>query len=585
MFSTVLALLGTGVWPLAATPVPQNAKTVENTPVPTALIAGVVVDGATGRPIPGALVNVNANRIPGVLADPLGRFIFPAIPAGVYVLTAAKGGYAAAEGPAPDYRVTAADGQRVLDVRMKLWRLASISGTVTDERGDPVVRAQVYAFRWLANGDASTPTRTASVFTDDRGLYRLFQLPPADYVVAAGRKDLPSIGEIATLSASTSAVVAPRSQAQTAPTPVELMDASATVLPPRFHPDAPSFRDATTLRLSPGDERTGIDIMLAPRRVVPVSGVIGGEVERLTLRADDFHLTPIVDGEPVPGLASYVLESFQPQGGFTFKAVPHGNYLLTATSIANVETAPTGRRRVDAADQLPYWASLPVTVAGDGVAGLQLVIRPGVRVSGQTTFVGVTPPAAAAMESFRLTFWPLTGLGQLGAARVAADGSFSAVGLVPGGYTAEIQSDASLLHVKTFVAGGVDVTDLPFVVGSEPIGNVQVTLAGAGDYASITGSVRQLPGAQDDVAVFLFPADRRFWSDPRAAGRRFKSTVAKANGAFEFSSLMPGEYLVVASTDPVTSNWRSTARLDALSRLAERIVLMSGEARVITVAR
>jgi len=85
--------------------------------------------------------------------------------------------------------------------------------------------------------------------------------------------------------------------------------------------------------------------------------------------------------------------------------------------------------------------------------------------------------------------------------------------------------------------------------------------------------------------VFLFPADRRYWSDPRPAGRRFRSTIAKENGSFEFSNLMPGEYMIVASAEPVTSNWRSTARLDALSRIAQRLVLMSGDARVITVAR
>jgi hypothetical protein len=573
---------------LAGTPVPKVATTVENTPVPdqTALIAGVVVDGATGRPIPGALVNVNANRIPGVFTDAIGRFVFPAIPAATYDLTATKAGYATADSPRSNYRVQAADSRRLLNIRIKLWRLASVSGAVTDERGDPIVRAEVFAFRWIANGDAATPTRVGVARTDDRGMYRIFELPPADYIIGAAQKDLPSIGDITALSAATTAVVASRSQMPSTPAAAELMVGPASVFPPRFYPASQSFRDATTLRLAPGDDRTGIDIVLASRRVVPVSGVVSLNADRLTLRAEDFRLTPVVDGEPVTGLATYVLDDLlEATGAFTFKAVPYGTYLLTAANIANVEIKPTGRRRVDIADQLPYWASLPVTVGGDGIAGLQLVMRPGVRVGGFLNFVGAPRPTAELLENFRLVFWPLTDRAQMGGARLEADASFSVRGMVPGAYTTDFQGDATGLHVKSFVAGGVDVTDLPFVVGTEPVGDVQITLVGAADYASILGNVRQSAGAPEDISVFLFPADRRLWSDPRAAGRRFKAIAATESGAFAISDLVPGEYLIAASAEPVTSNWRSTARLDAMSRMADRIVLSPGEKRAITLVR
>jgi hypothetical protein len=90
-----------------------------------------------------------------------------------------------------------------VDVRIKLWRLASVNGRVTDDRGDPVVRAEVVALRWLSTGDSSAPSRVAFARTDDRGVYRLFDLPAGDYLIGAGRKDLPTIGDIVALSAPT----------------------------------------------------------------------------------------------------------------------------------------------------------------------------------------------------------------------------------------------------------------------------------------------------------------------------------------------------------------------------------------------
>jgi len=578
VFSTVLALLGTGVWLLAGTPVPKVAKTVENTPVPaqagTALIAGVVVDGATGRPIPGALVSLNSRELPNVFADALGRFVFPGVRPGSYEPGASKPGYAVSESDGRRGRIAVSDGQRSVDVRIKLWRLASVNGRVTDDRGDPVVRAEVVALRWLSTGDSSAPSRVAFARTDDRGVYRLFDLPPGDYLIGAGRKDLPTIGDIVALSAPTTAVVAPRSSKSVAPLSRDQADSAVSVFPPRFYASAQTYRDAMTVALAPGDDRLGIDIALVARPVVRVSGSIITDGAPVKLSANEFVLTPVIDGKLSFGLASYVLETLEPNGGFAFDAVPHGTYQLNVLSADAAELA----------DRLPYWATLPVTVTGDGVDGLQLVLRPGLRLSGSLSFVpGARPASEAIVGSLGLTFWPIDTPATLGGARIEADGSF-AVRVVPGRYWVDIQSAANGLHVKSLTVSGIDLTDLPVDVGNEPLQGMQVTVAGLADYAAIKGTVRQMAGSQDDSSVLLFPADRRLWPEPRAASRRFRVAETGASGAFAFAEIVPGEYLL-AATDSPPGNWRTVSRLDALARGATRIFVLPGESRVVAVTR
>jgi hypothetical protein len=62
--------------------------------------------------------------------------------------------------------------------------IAAVSGTVSDEAGEPVVGVEIRVFerRYLAGRKRLVAGGTQ--FTDDRGVYRLGTLPPGDYIVA-----------------------------------------------------------------------------------------------------------------------------------------------------------------------------------------------------------------------------------------------------------------------------------------------------------------------------------------------------------------------------------------------------------------
>src|SRR3954468_17353681 len=119
----------------------------------SAVVAGHVVDANTGRPVAGAVIwaaGSAASSTPGasspvrVMTNAAGLFVFRGLEAGSLVLTAAKGGYVnsrAGQGR-PDgsaQPIDIAAGTRITDVKIRIWRCASISGTVLDELGDPAV--------------------------------------------------------------------------------------------------------------------------------------------------------------------------------------------------------------------------------------------------------------------------------------------------------------------------------------------------------------------------------------------------------------------------------------------------------------
>jgi len=81
-------------------------------------------------------------------------------------------------------------GQRILDLKIDAPRGGAIEGTVLDEAGVPIPTSQVTAWQRIYVGGvpqfvAATNTPSRAI-TDDRGRYRLYGLPPGDYVVSGG---------------------------------------------------------------------------------------------------------------------------------------------------------------------------------------------------------------------------------------------------------------------------------------------------------------------------------------------------------------------------------------------------------------
>jgi hypothetical protein len=186
-----------------------GAQSQQQAPV---AIGGVVIESATGRPLsrvslelrpyqppppPGVppppplppTAPVSEARYPGITNDN-GQFVFRNVPPGRYTLTASRNGYVHSDygqrGPnGKAVPLTVAAGQPVTGIQLFITRAAAISGHVYDSKGAPFPYMQMHARRVTYTGGRRTLTITGSTYTDDQGEYRIYGLPPGQYVLSA----------------------------------------------------------------------------------------------------------------------------------------------------------------------------------------------------------------------------------------------------------------------------------------------------------------------------------------------------------------------------------------------------------------
>ncbi len=265
-------------------------------------IVGRIVEDHTGSPLASAGVRIFKADAPSVLADldtdAAGRFEAPGLPAGDYRVEVSKPNFV----PATVRLRAAGDEAPSAPVIVRLVRCGAFTGTVADHDGQPVRKASVFAIPKPAAGLPMRPfdLRISGTYaqTDERGQYRLYNLPPGEYAIAA------SIG-------ASSISVGMTGGSQT----VSRLGSRVV-----FYPAAAQVQ---YFKVSGGEEFHNIDFSIQPTNL----SVVEGKVE-----------SPQTDGEfwlaltPVdqPGFAVAVTVT-QANGGFRFEGVPSGSYHLLAS--------------------------------------------------------------------------------------------------------------------------------------------------------------------------------------------------------------------------------------------------------------
>jgi carboxypeptidase family protein len=154
-------------------------------------ISGKVVDALSGAPLTRCSVEItptdNGSASLSVETGSDGLFAFDGLSQGKYGLSASKRGYLTQNYEEHDDFSTAivvGPGLKSDEIIFKVVPQAVITGVVTDERGEPVRRAQVRLFKDEdRSGIRSTVVRQA-VGTDDRGVYELARIDPGNYYLA-----------------------------------------------------------------------------------------------------------------------------------------------------------------------------------------------------------------------------------------------------------------------------------------------------------------------------------------------------------------------------------------------------------------
>jgi len=569
----------------------------------TALLSGTIVtDDTDSRPVRRVRVAiVTSDRQVGrtTITDDAGAFRFAGLPAGRYTLSATKQGfvglsYGAKRPNRPGTAIVLADGQRMTGVTLRMTRGSVISGVLVDQNGEPFSGASVMVMRYaFAGGGQRTLTPAGGGNqTDDRGQYRIWGLAAGEYVVAA------SLGFAAGFSARLDGDVVRLSDADVKRAIAELGSGAARPGVPGagslpaadarartvgyatvFYPGTFVASQATSVKVSAADERSGIDFQLPLVRTAKVEGTVAvpDGVSRRGL------LVQMIDTNP-QGL---MLDSFRrstptADGNFSFAGVPPGQYTIAVRGQPAGQTAgrpPAAPGGAPAPIQATHWALAEVTVDGQDLSGLSLMLQPGFTVSGRIQFEGTaSPPQDLTRLRVNLAAVQSPGEVSLGVSAIQADasGSFSIAGVTPGRYRliASLPSrpDTTVWQPKSSIVNGRDTLDFPLDL-RESVESAVITLTDR--MSELAGAVQDASGEPaPEYYVIVFASDKNYWT-PQS--RRIRSVRPVADGKYTFRSLPPGEYLLTAVTDIEPGEWYDPALLDQLSRSALKITLAEGE--------
>jgi uncharacterized GH25 family protein len=488
----------------------------------TASIRGRVINAATGTPVRRAAVSatvLNDNgRSEGARngqTDDNGAFEFRNLFSGRWTLRATKPGYIDQQfGQRSAFATTdpivLVDGQQfVADFR--LVRGGAIAGLVLDEFGDPLAGANVTALRIQNTAQGIRTTRTGtSVPSDDNGAYRIYNLPPGQYLVAVND---PSAGRMIVFSPDGNV------GATMVGGEVTLVSETRTSYAPTYYPGTVALADAQRITLSLGEQQSGINLSVIPARAARIAGRVMGSNGQ-AIRAN-------ISLQSQNGLG----QAFSPSGGrngsgtdgtFTLTNIPPGSYLLNVLG-PNVGTAP------------PEVASMPLVVDGSDITGLTIVTGSGAAIQGTVVSDnGMKLPdarirvTAVALDNSQVTGGNVT------------NGTFELVGLL-GVFTFRFESLPAGWTVKSVTANGIDISDT--AAEFRPADRISMRVELTDRVTQVTGTVRSDRVVKGGTVV-VFADDPSKWT---GTSRFIKTARLTESGQFTVSGLPPHQrYLAVA---------------------------------------
>ncbi len=567
----------------------------------SATLVGRVVDVVTRQGLGGATVELtcgSTNR--AVVTEDNGGFAFLFVPAGSCVVRGARAGYSGSmERARPDGAAQFIDiRERMVkaDLIVGLAKLGSVTGTVTDEAGLPIVGMPIRVFERRAAGGRlgwnpvyafqPRPTDTTAT-TDDRGMYRVGNLPPGQYIVGAivTLTTLPESivdryfsgpippPDLRTAVASVSAAITPPGTSQSlrvgkvviqstglAPLPHPTEDGRLVAFASTFLPALGPGRDSSALILGPGEDRIGADL------IVPATTTVGVSGRLLTPEGTPASLVPLrllatAAGFPSGGFDAAATLT-DAEGRFTFLGVTPGAYKMhVRVQDTTVWPAPPSSSLL--------WADESLEVGNQDVT-TSIALQAGIRFRGSVEFEGTSPkPTAAAINGIRIGVMSAE---DSGASRMAEDGSFVSSAVPAGNYTLSVSAAPAGWSLLAILAGGRDLSTSSIDVGGGDVLGVRVVFTDRPAIVSGRANGAQGVGNAGALAV-LFPADERRWTERAAYARAVR---ADHSGNFQFVAVPPGDYLVAALLDSGDDRWRDPAVFQQLSRVADRVAVRPG---------
>jgi Carboxypeptidase regulatory-like domain len=399
-----------------------------------------------------------------------------------------------------------------------------ITGRVTNATGEPLIGARVNAV--MTRGAEGNMARRAAArprFTDDRGFYRIYGLPPGTYVVF-----------------------------------------TRNAFPPPYDRDTPTYHPSSTretaaeVTVASGGEVAGVDIRYRGDRGYVVSGSVSDGSESYSSYTWRFiTLTNTVNG----AVRSDAYLRGEGNAKFAIYGVADGEYEITARWV------------LDANDEVFASTSRLVVVKGADVGGIELKLLPMGSITGKFA-LEATPGVCESkrkwsMEEALLALRFEAKLGEANHARsqtivngLSEKGEFTVYNLTANRYFLEPRLPNENWYVKAITASAststpgraarsalqADIARNGITLKSgEKVAGVTVTIADgasgmSGKVVPATEGAR--PPAR--LRIHLVPAEAGDANDVL----RYAEAFSRNDGAFSLSNIAPGKYWLFARAAP-----------------------------------
>jgi hypothetical protein len=510
---------------------------IAQTPKGNYLISGSVVNSVTGDPIKNALVILNflpgprvsgtppTARIPlpapmSILAGIGGDFVFNNLPEGQYRLTAEKPGFIVDQDPSDPLRpgvITLASS--LTNARLKLAPLGVIEGKVVDQNGEPVQGVNVVAISVSVVDGLRTTRSQRSVFSNDAGGYRLWNLQTGKYYVkAAGRGGgtFTYIGDNGPVYDSTESFA------------------------PVYSGGAQNLDSATPVIVGPGTHARA-DLNLIREPAMNIRGTISNFIPYQAVKFE------LLRGEEDVSASRVALNGAT--GRFEIQDVTPGTYLLRVTQGEKTRSETL------------------LTVINRDITNMLLVLSPAVTVKAVVRVVGLTGSTRVGDQDADVEeFQPNCQLALHGAAHSSdrtysftrgSDENLNAVDVLPGVYRLGVQCFGG--YVLSALSGSTDLLSNSSVAvqpGAAPA-PIEITIKAGGGV--IRGNLT-VKGISPEAAILLVPASS-VSTGPSLV------PVVEAHGDMLFGSqwLAPGDYTLYAFSQRDEVEYRNSLFLQSLT--------------------
>jgi hypothetical protein len=540
---------------------------------------GIVLNAATGAPLPRALVQVEGDANTGALTDGEGRFEIPSLPLGPQTVQVVKPGFldqaffpsgASSWGPPAGANHSIQVAAEMPDLIFTMTPTNAIHGHIELSTGDAAQGIGVaLVMRNIEDGRASWKA-ISTVKTNSEGAYRFARLGNGDYAIYTE----PAMDSV--LAALLAANGKEGAMARNG-------------FPCQFYSDARDLAGAVKIHLAGGQEdEANLSLSLQPFHTVTAQAILpsGNNYGDQNPGWVGMNLTAQVldaQGHSLPYNAEYdpatrELHALLPDGSYSFSvSVTFSRF--TASTVGNNTFTPT----MDAA---PLTGQVEFSVAGHDVSKMRIPLlmqranplhvtvahssaqtASGNSTSGESGTIMVTLSQAGESLSNGMVSLYAEGTGP---------GTLQATFTPSGSYWAHTAISQHGLCLASFTAGGANLAREPLVVGTAGV-TAPLDLALRDDCAQLTlmlPAAGVAPASSEELwyTVYVVPD---FDSTENIVPQTLRPS---SGGSYTVDGLTSGNYHVYTFVAPLVLEYHNPSVLAALPTPGQAVTLSPGAA-------